>query len=70
MLAPASVPADSLHLVDRIVDRNARLIVRLTQVQRELHEARDHAGRWPRCHEETCRKTRACIEQNTLEGGV
>lgn len=66
----ATVPPDSLHLVDRIVERNARLIVRLTQVQKELHHAREHAGSWPRCHEQVCRATRTVIQQNTLEGGV
>lgn len=72
MLAPPAVlTPDSRLLIDRIVDRNARLIVRLTKVQSQLHHATHGLSvRWARCPEESCRLTRIVIERNSLEDGI
>jgi len=69
--APPDLSADQLRLIDRVVERNARLIVRLTHAQREIHDRlHDRRSKWMRCVEESCRSTVRAIEQNTLEGGV
>jgi hypothetical protein len=57
-------------LVDRLIERNARLVVRLTHAQREGHAASHGRGPWTKCQEPGCRLTRSVIEHNSLEAGV
>jgi hypothetical protein len=47
---------------NQMLDRNARLIVRLGSVQMELHKAlHDQRSRWADCTNESCRVTRAVV---------
>lgn len=52
------------ELTDRMLMRNARLVLRLQQVSRLYHLRCDHAGDLYRCLNPVCLKTLAVIEQN------
>jgi len=48
---------------DEIHERNARLVVRLQRLQRELHDAQHHPSRWPICAFPSCAETASLVHR-------
>ena len=68
MLKPAGRDATDGHIVDRLFERNARLVTQLRRVVAQLHRQQRHDGfKWTECRDETCERTRALIEKNEID---
>lgn len=52
------------HTVDDLLERNARLVVRLGQVQSMVHRLEKHPGLAHRCVDPVCLRTYSIIEKN------
>lgn len=54
------------HLLDKCAERNARLVVRLQQAGKALHQALQHAPTvpWQQCEDRGCQRTRDVLAGN------